>query len=355
MTAIATAQSILDQPRLDSGTAIASPRISVVIVNYRQWHNTARLIGQLLRSPAIQSGRAEIVVVDNRSPYHPIRNKLRRTPGVSLRCLPQNRGFGRGANEGCRLSRGSWLLLLNPDVTTSERFLERALESVDRMGRDEPTASIIGLQLRDPNGERQASAGVTPTLLGTLLGLLRPRAERKCRLLPGRNRAKVAWVTGCGMLIRRDCFQQLGGFDPDFFLYYEDVDLCRRARRLGHAVWHDPALHVVHHHPLHSREVPPRIRLLTRHALLTFARKHWPDWQTMLLALLVLAESIWRGRRRHCQQMRLAIDFLLGRDRRAYRRVKRAAQVGAKSREGIRVESVDPSRRARHEPRPLPR
>lgn len=355
MTTLSTAQPRLDSPPRESmSPPVAMPTLSVVIVNYRQWRNTARLVQQLLESAAVRSGAAEIVIVDNNSPYHPLRKQLRRAPGVSLRCLRQNHGFGRGANEGCRLSRGDWFLLLNPDVTVPAGFLDRALAGLAQTELDEPSSGIIGLQLRDPNGNRQASVGVAPTLLGTLLGLLRPRAERKCRAWPAATRTKVPWVTGCGMLIRRDCFQQLGGFDPDYFLYYEDVDLCRRARAIGRCVCHNPALHIVHHHPLHSRDVSPRTRLLTRHALLTFARKHWPAWQTLMLALLVLAESIWRGRK-HGKQRRLAFDFILGRDRLAGRRVRRAAQVGGRAREGIRVELSNAQGRPRHERRPLPR
>ena len=58
------------------------------------------------------------------------------------------------------------------------------------------------------------------------------------------------------MLVRRDCFEQLGGLDETFFLYYEDVDFCRRAREAGWSVWYDPALRVTHHFPLHTRAVP---------------------------------------------------------------------------------------------------
>jgi GT2 family glycosyltransferase len=87
---------------------------------------------------------------------------------------------------------------------------------------------------------------------------------------------------------------ELGGFDEDFFLYYEDVDLCRRARAIGWSVWYDPGLQVTHYHPLHLRDVPPPMRLITRHALLTYAAKHWPRWQFQLLARLVRTEA--RGR-----------------------------------------------------------
>src|SRR5947209_8442402 len=82
------------------------PVLSVVIVNYRQWRNTARLTRQLLDSAAGRAGAAEVVIVDNHSPPHPLRGKLRRTEGVSLRRFGRNHGFARGVNEGCRLTRG---------------------------------------------------------------------------------------------------------------------------------------------------------------------------------------------------------------------------------------------------------
>src|SRR5262249_43639933 len=150
---------------------------------------------------------------------------------------------------------------------------------------------------------------------GTLLGLLRPRTERKCRPLPVRSRMKVPWVTGCGMLVRRDCFETVGGFDRGYFLYYEDADLCRRARAAGWTVWHEPALRITHHHPLHSRTVSRRTQLLARHALLTFARKHWSFWLAQLLTLVVWFEAFGAGQR---SLRRLASDILQGRNKRAY-------------------------------------
>jgi len=80
------------------------------------------------------------------------------------------------------------------------------------------------------------------------------------------------------------------------------VDLCQRAAALGWSVWFEPALRVVHHHPLHLRAVPAYLRLLTRHALLTYASKHWTGWQFRLLANLVQWEArlrqYWARRRK---------------------------------------------------------
>jgi N-acetylglucosaminyl-diphospho-decaprenol L-rhamnosyltransferase len=277
-------------------TAVAVPELSIVIVNYDQWAATAHLIGQLRSSPAMRQGRAEVVVVDNHSPAHPIAARLRRMPAVSLRRWGRNHGFARAANEGCRLSRGRWFLLLNPDVTVPEGFLEDVLQLADRVQVEEPRVGIIGLGLGNRDGTVQHSSGPFPSFLGTLARLTLPRARRKYHYRPRTKRAPVPWVSGCCFLVRGDCFRDTGGFDEDFFLYYEDVDLCRRASARGWTVWHEPALRVVHHHPLHQRPVSPHLRLCTRHALLTYGAKHWPTWQNRLLAGIVRAEAWCRGK-----------------------------------------------------------
>jgi N-acetylglucosaminyl-diphospho-decaprenol L-rhamnosyltransferase len=150
-----------------------------------------------------------------------------------------------------------------------------------------------------------------------------------------RRRRRVPWVTGCCMLLRRGCVEELGGLDRDFFLYYEDVDLCRRARAKGWSVWFEPKIKAVHHHPLHTRPVPAFMRLLTRHALLTYAAKHWPGWQLRLLAGLVEMEARIRKRladrnqdvassKLFGQLRALAIDIRCGQTAAAHKRLEKA-------------------------------
>jgi GT2 family glycosyltransferase len=276
-----------------------TPRLSIVIVNYHQWDDVAALVRRLRTSPALRDDWAEVMVVDNHSPAHPVIAKLRRLSGVSLRRWGQNRGFARGVNEGCRLSRGDWFLLLNPDVTTGPRFVEEVLALINRLDAQSPSVGIVGLGLRNDDGSRQMSSGPFPTLWGTLARLLLPRWRRKYSATPPDQPSQVNWVTGCGLLVRRRCWDELGGFDPSFFLYYEDVDLCHRARAMGWDVWHEPGVALVHHHPLHTRPVPPALRLVTRHALLSYARKHWPRWQFRSLAWIVRLEAWWKRRSAH--------------------------------------------------------
>lgn len=276
-------------------TILDRPRLSVLLVNYQRWDDTARLVRQLSHSDAFRCGQAEVVVVDNASSHHPAVDHLRATPGVSLVRWRINRGFAVAVNEAARMARGDYLLLLNPDMTARADFLDNVLDRVDAIVRVRPHAGLVGFRLSHSDGSAQLSTGQFPTLTASLSRLLLPRHIRKYTHPVGNGVQPVDWVTGCCLLARRDCWNDLGGFDPMFFLYYEDVDLCKRAHQRGWSVWYDPGACLVHHRPLHARDVPPHLRLVTRHALLTYAAKHWNRLEWQFLGGVVRAEAVARA------------------------------------------------------------
>lgn len=286
--------SLLLKPRPAIGPA-ARTRLDVVIVNFCQWRNTARLVKQLRHSDALRDGSAAITLVDNGSPRHKLADRLARLKGVTLLANRRNLGFAKAVNRGVLATHGDWVLLLNPDVTVEDGFLDRALTLID----DLPTASrvgAVGFQLRNSDGSPQASTGRFPTLIRIAWGLLRPRDRRRCQHQSLVERDPVDWATGGCLLLSRACARDLGGFDERYFLYYEDVDFCRRAAHHGWQVLYDPRLAAVHHWPLHRRPVPAPLRLITRHALLTYANVHWPAPAARCLAAIVATEA----RLRHC-------------------------------------------------------
>jgi GT2 family glycosyltransferase len=126
-----------------------------------------------------------------------------------------------------------------------------------------------------------------------LAGLLRPRQTRKYFIPQSGGRERVPWVTGSCLLVRRECLHQLDGFDEDYFLYlyYEDVDLCRRAIDQGWAVCFEPAVAARHMEPLQNRELTEPLRAITRHAALTYFHKHLSHWQFRGLAAIVKTEA----------------------------------------------------------------
>jgi N-acetylglucosaminyl-diphospho-decaprenol L-rhamnosyltransferase len=282
-------------PLRRSPDAVLSPSIAVVIVNFCQWKNTIRLVRQLRKSHASKSGSARIVVVDNGSQTKSHVKKLDFLNDVDVDRVGENLGFAKAVNRGCRGVDADWILLLNPDVTVDDGFLDDAIAAALRILADHPQMGVLGLHLKNPDGSPQPSCGRLPSLLTTLTGVVSPRWRRKCQLWPGDDPKRVPWATGGCLLIRRDCFELLGGMDEQFFLYYEDVDFCRRAMLAGYEVWYSPQAGVTHHWPLHARPVPAPLRLITRNALLTYSRRHWSRWQSWLLGRVISLEARLRA------------------------------------------------------------
>lgn len=303
-----------------------TPLVSIVIVNYRRWEETAHLVEQLLGEAHIFRDHLEVIVVDNASPRHPLEERLQAYERVRIVRLEQNCGFSAGVNAGYKLCQAPWLMVLNPDVVLCPGFADSlcaAVRDVDEDGAHGLPIGVVGFRLRNRDGTTQLSTGLFPSLSRMILGLLRPRKTRKYIVPTGTERQKVPWVTGSCMLIRRECMAQLGGFDESYFLYYEDVDLCRRALAHGWAVCYEPMLEAVHLDPLQNRPLTEPMRAITRHASLTYFRKHLGGWQFWGLAQIIRTEALlrqgWlrlRGRpkdARICGQLRRLCDDLLWR------------------------------------------
>jgi N-acetylglucosaminyl-diphospho-decaprenol L-rhamnosyltransferase len=295
--------------------ALAMPLVSVVIVNYRRWDETSALVDQIFGPRHIHRGDVEVIVVDNDSQSDPLEDQLKGRRGVRVVRLPRNVGFSAGVNAGCRISRGEWVLVLNPDVVVCQGFVDLLCGAVRDLRDDHSLGApvgVVGFRLHNRDGSWQLSTGRFPHLPGLLLGLLRPRQTRKYFLPTAGHRQRVPWVTGSCLLLKRQCLDDVQGFDEDYFLYYEDVDLCRRALDRGWAVCFEPAVAARHMEPLQNRQLTEPLRAITRHAALTYFRKHLARWQFFCLTAIVKAEArlrewihLRRGRRAEAQMMRL--------------------------------------------------
>ena len=196
--------------------------ISAVVVT----HESASCIGRCLASIREHLPDAEIVVVDNASADASI--QIARGFGARVVELPRNVGFGRGCNAGVATTSGEHVLFVNPDVT---------LVSVRQVDLEELLASrpfgLVPGKLIDRTGavrreRRLPESGLLADLLKHTFGMLRPRGLR----LPVRLRREShdGWASAALLLAARDEFERVGGFDPRFFMYYEDRDLCARYR-----------------------------------------------------------------------------------------------------------------------------
>ncbi len=278
----------------ESRTApFARPTLATIVVNYDSWSDVDRLVQRFAASEPVRRGRIELIVVDNAS-AGAIPDSLRSSlpAGIRLLSRPDNGGFAAGVNTGWRHAEANdWILLLNPDVELPDHFLERILERAEAHHRADPQTAVVGFALCNGDGSPQPSVGRFPHLGRSLWQLVRPRASRKYLRLDAPTPRVVPWVTGACMLIRREALERIGGLDPDFFLYYEEVAFCRAAWDHGYRVRFDPQIQVTHRNPLQNRRLTATMRVIVRHALLLYYRKCLPRWQSRAMSWIVGFES----------------------------------------------------------------
>jgi N-acetylglucosaminyl-diphospho-decaprenol L-rhamnosyltransferase len=281
----------------DSQGSASRPRLTIIIVNYESWPDTLRLLHSLRDDRELRSGACEVVVVDNASRDRYPAGLEDLPTGCRLLLRPDNGGFAVGVNAGWRAARGPWLLVLNPDVEVPPGFLRRIFGRLDHYeSRIVGPAGIVGFGLLNPDGSRQGSVGVFPTLGRSIREQFIPRSRRKYQPAWRVRAGRVDWVTGACMLVNSALMEEAGGMDEDFFLYHEEVAFSRVAQRRGWRVEFDPSVSVVHRHPLQNRAISPKMRVITRHSKLLYFRKHLPRWQFRTLAMIVRVEAAIRGR-----------------------------------------------------------
>ena len=220
--------------------------VSVIVVNY----NTAHLLHEMWASLARARGelRVQVIVVDNASRDDSVAVLRRDFGQAQLIFNEANVGFGRANNQGLALATGRYVLLLNTDAFVAPDTLSKTIAYMDA----QPDCGVLGVRLVGSDGELQPSCRYFPTPWNVFLarsGLA--RFFRKARLVDDMDwdHASVRecdWVVGCCYLVRREVIDQVGLFDPRFFLYLEEVDHCQAVKQAGWKVVYFPDTSVVH-------------------------------------------------------------------------------------------------------------
>lgn len=293
----------------------AAPEATIIIVSY----NTRELTLACLRSLREQTRATthETIVVDNLSSDGSAEAIEREFPAITFVKPGRNLGFAAANNLAAREARGEYLLLLNPDTIV----LNGAVDSLLRFARDRPDAGIWGGRTLFPDGRLNPTScwmRQTPwSLLCRGFGfsgafprstLFNPEAMGGWKRDTERE---VDIVTGCFFLIRREMWDRLGGFDPAFFMYGEEADMCLRARALGARPRITPDATIIHYGGASETvKADKLVRLLRAKAQLI--RRHWPPL-TRWLGLWMLSQwsllhaLAWRVRstaRRGCAEER---------------------------------------------------
>lgn len=268
-----------------------TPGVSVVIVNW----NTRRLLECCLRSIlAVGEGLVrEVIVVDNGSTDDSVAMVRERFPQVRLVATAENEGFARANNRGVDLARGDYVLLLNTDAFLSPGALRTMLE----LAECKPNAGLVGAQLRNPDGSFQASHTPFPTLRQEFLILSGLGRALHGPWYPSHGPDEhaprvVDYVEGACMLVRRSAYLRVGGFDAGYFMYAEDVDLCRALKAGGWEVWYQPAARVTHLGGGSSQRRGPEREGDLYRSRVRYFRKHHGDAAASALKVLILALTL---------------------------------------------------------------
>ena len=196
--------------------------IGAVIVTYNSSQSIASAVHSLRHN-----GVNEVVVVDNASSD----GTMATISSLPVKVIQNygNLGFGLGCNIGVRHLNTTYVFFLNPDAKLHPHTLESAIQYLN----EHPLYAAVGLGLCEPSGEEELGSFGGPV---SLLTLFTRRFQKK----------RIGWVSGGAMLVRRAAFAEIGGFDPQFFMYWEDIDLCTRFRQRGLKVGRLPHAKVTH-------------------------------------------------------------------------------------------------------------
>lgn len=214
--------------------------ISVVIVAYNSQDFLERCIKSILK---FLPKNGEVLVVDNASTENT--SKILQKFGLKIKLIKseENLGFGKGNNLAVEQARGEYLFFLNPDTELVGSTFEPLMDFYAKT----KNIGIMAPKLIMPNGQTQPLVKELPTVWGAfneyVLGVKNSYSE----YAPQTDQpVEVGMVYGAAMLIKKELFDSVGGFDEKYFMYYEDADLCRKVSKLGKKVYYFPGVVIKH-------------------------------------------------------------------------------------------------------------
>lgn len=224
--------------------------LSIIIINYKTPDLTIRCIESVY---ATTKCNFEIIVVDNASCDDSKDRIYSQFPQVVWIQNEENVGFGRANNIGVANARGSYLLLLNSDMVVTENAIDHCLVVV----KNNATIGVLGCKLVNEDGSLQNSVYHDVVSYKSLMNqnvvFVKIFGEKSYR-------DKIVAIMGSFMIVSKELYKEIGGFDPDFFMYFEEIDMCRRIIEKGYSINYDDAVYAYHKHGASSPNNKKRLR-----------------------------------------------------------------------------------------------
>lgn len=266
--------------------------LSIIIVNW----NTKNLLDDCLSSiyKETQNISFEIFVIDNASSDGSAEMVKKKYPAVRLIENKKNRGFAAANNQAIKQATGKYVLILNSDTV----ILDGALNKIVKIEEAHPEAGIFGVKTLNSNGTIQKTVRRDPALFTQLIlpskmkiifPNARPFREYYFDDFDYDQESCVPQLQGSFLLIKKEVFDKIGLLDEKFFLWFEEVDFCLRARQAGYKILYSPEAAIIHYGGASFSQIfTLKKQGLYARALLYYFWKHKPKWQYFVLAIFKL-------------------------------------------------------------------
>jgi len=279
--------------------------LSIIIVSF----NTKKLLVNCINSirKNVKNLEYEVIVIDNASTDGSVQaviNQQRQDPDIKLIGNRRNLGFGTANNQGMKIAKGKYILLLNSDTL----ILDGVLGEMVTWMRKHPDVGIASCALKNEDGSMQGTGGYFPTLIRVFSWMtiqdlpfvdkfIKPFHPMHAKSFQKGTKffnsdKELDWLTGAFLLIRTEVIDKIGYFDKDYFMYVEETDYCYRAKRVGWKIYYLPKWSIVHYGGLSGKR--EEVILAEYKGIKTFYKKHYPSWQFPILRLFLKIGALGR-------------------------------------------------------------
>lgn len=264
-------------------------KLSIIIVSWNVGEDLLRCLESIKEN--LPCEKFEMIVIDNGSTDGTVKVVRKNFPEVVMVANDENRGFAVANNQGIKIAKGQYILLLNPDTIVHDGALDRLIGFMD----DNPDVGACGPKLLNEDGTTQRSVRRFPTFraalyrhtIFSLAGLFRGQYHKwLMKDFAYDTQKDVDQLMGSALLIRRSVIDQVGKMDEIFFMYYEEVDLCYRIKKAGWRIVFMPEAVITHLGGHSARQIPVERRIIMLTSLLTFFRKHRGTFRTGLFNII---------------------------------------------------------------------
>jgi GT2 family glycosyltransferase len=290
----------------DGGTAVTSTDLhriadspvdlSIAIVSY----NTKDILLDCISSVQATTTTItyEVIVVDNNSQDGTTAALKKAYPAIRVIANPDNRGFATAVNQALAMSRGRHVLLLNSDTIVKDRALATMVGYLD----DHPDVGAVSCQQRTGDGHLIQTCFPFPSIhdhlfYSVLFQRMAPTMQAAAAATQAVDCAQsqdVDWANGACLMVRRSLMQQLGGLDEQFFMYFEDADLCRRIHQQGSRVRHVAEAEIIHFVGRSSGRDREGLQLVWEFSRIRYIEKHFSPVKRRLMKGWIAAGIGWR-------------------------------------------------------------